>query len=240
VGLEATCAVMLDGARSRGKALLETTELLFRSTSGDVRVRVPLGDVTRALATAKTLTLEWNGRALSLELGQAAATWAAKVKSPPSRLAKLGVKPASRVAMVGDFGFDPTFEAELGLGGSADGAATVRAPVDVLFYAPATAGALGRVAALSKRLDPAGAIWIVRPKGKDTPITEDATRRAGLAAGLVDVKVAAFSGTHSALKFVIPLAKRPSPRPSAADGRGGSSGGLRPRGESARGPRRTP
>jgi hypothetical protein len=59
-----------------------------------------------------------------------------------------------------------------------------------------------------KRLDPAGALWLVRPKGKDTPVTEGATRAAALAAGLVDVKVAAFSATHTAEKFVIPLAKR--------------------------------
>jgi hypothetical protein len=209
MGLEATCAATLDGERARGRALLETTELLFRSTSGGARARVPLGQLESVKVAGQTLTLEWGGRKLALELGGDAETWAAKIKNPPSRLSKLGVKPASRVALVGDFGFDPTFEGELGMTGSADAASTVRAPVDLLFYAPATPTALNRIAALSKRLGPAGAIWIVRPKGKDTPITEDATRRAGLAAGLVDVKVAAFSPTHSALKFVIPVAKRP-------------------------------
>jgi hypothetical protein len=208
MGLEATCAATLDGERSRGKVLLETSEVLFRSTSGGARARVPFAELESVEVAGKTLTLEWGGRKLVLELGGDAETWAAKIKNPPSRLSKLGVKPTSRVALVGDFAFDPTFEGELGLGDSADAAKTVRAPVDVLFYAPATPAALNRVAALSKRLDPAGAIWIVRPKGKDTPITEDATRRAGLSAGLVDVKVAAFSATHSALKFVIPVAKR--------------------------------
>jgi hypothetical protein len=33
-------------------------------------------------------------------------------------------------------------------------------------------------------------------------------RGAGLKAGLVDVKVAGFSETHTALKFVIPKGKR--------------------------------
>ena len=175
----------------------------------------------------------------ALELGGDAETWAAKIKNPPSRLSKLGVKPASRVALVGDFAFDESFERELGMGGSADAAATVRGPVDLLFYAPATPTALNRIAALSKRLGPAGAIWIVRPKGKDTPITEDATRRAGLAAGLVDVKVAAFSATHSALKFVIPLAKRPHPHPHPLPQTGGRSDFRLPEG-CAGGPRRTP
>jgi hypothetical protein len=244
MGLEATCAATLDGARSRGKALLETSELIFRAGAG-TSARVPFGEIERVEVAGKTLTLEWAGRKLALELGADAEVWAAKIRNPPSRLSKLGVKPASRIALVGDFGFDETFEGELGLRDSADAAATVRGLVDVLFYAPATAAALSRVAALSRRLDPAGAIWIVRPKGKDTPITEDATRRAGLAAGLVDVKVAAFSATHSALKFVIPLAKRPHPHPDPLPRTGEgdqtlSERGPRPRGESARGPRRTP
>jgi len=209
MGLEATCAATLDGERSRGQAQLEGSELLYRSTSANARARVLLGELTSLKVSGKTLTLEWKGRKLALDLGADAVAWAEKIKNPPSRLTKLGVKPASRVALVGDFAFDESFERELGMAGSADAAATVRAPVDLLFYAPATPAALARIGALSKRLAPSGALWIVRPKGKDTPITEDATRRAGLDAGLVDVKVVAFSATHSSMKFVIPLAKRP-------------------------------
>jgi len=33
-------------------------------------------------------------------------------------------------------------------------------------------------------------------------------RSAGLKAGLVDIKVVSFSATHTALKFVLPKAKR--------------------------------
>ncbi len=36
-----------------------------------------------------------------------------------------------------------------------------------------------------------------------------AVMRAGRAAGLVDVKVVGFSATHTAQKFVIPVAARP-------------------------------
>jgi hypothetical protein len=196
MGLEATCAATLDGERSRGQAQLEGSELLYRSTSANARARVLLGELTSLKVSGKTLTLEWKGRKLALDLGADAVAWAEKIKNPPSRLTKLGVKPASRVALVGDFAFDESFERELGMAGSADAAATVRAPVDLLFYAPATPAALARIGALSKRLAPSGALWIVRPKGKDTPITEDATRRAGLDAGLVDVKVVEIGRAH--------------------------------------------
>ena len=40
---------------------------------------------------------------------------------------------------------------------------------------------------------------------------QDQVRAAAKAAGLTDVKVVAFSATHSALKLVIPLAARPAP-----------------------------
>src|SRR6266849_4483476 len=48
---------------------------------------------------------------------------------------------------------------------------------------------------------------IVHPKGQKT-ITESTVRTAGLKAGLTDIKVVGFSATHTALKFVIPKAKR--------------------------------
>jgi hypothetical protein len=50
-------------------------------------------------------------------------------------------------------------------------------------------------------------IWTVTPKGK-SGIKDTDVMAAGKAAGLVDVKVAAFSPTHTAAKFVIPKAQR--------------------------------
>jgi hypothetical protein len=47
-------------------------------------------------------------------------------------------------------------------------------------------------------------VW---PKGRPE-FREDDVRRAALGAGLVDVKVVAFSAALSALKLVIPVAQR--------------------------------
>jgi hypothetical protein len=203
MGNEVVCRATLDGKVTRGKALLETTELLLR---GDVRARVPLAAVEAVTVSGDTLSLRWPGGTLALELGAAAAgKWAEKIRTPPSRSHKLGVKPGARVALVGDFAFDAAFARELAKGGAV---VTKTGPVDLLFYAPTKRADLERIPTLGKRLAPAGALWIVRPKGKDTAVTETDTRKAGLAAGLVDVKVAAFSATHTAEKFVIPVAKR--------------------------------
>jgi hypothetical protein len=66
--------------------------------------------------------------------------------------------------------------------------------------------------ALEKRLTPAGSLWVVFPK---KPFMEDLSfpfswgdvQQAGLAAGLVDNKIAAFSPRLTSIRFVIPLAR---------------------------------
>ena len=69
---------------------------------------------------------------------------------------------------------------------------------------------LTRLEKLKGSLKPNGALWVIRPKGRPE-ISEQATMAAGKAAGLVDVKVVAFSTTHTAEKFVIPVKARAKP-----------------------------
>jgi hypothetical protein len=78
---------------------------------------------------------------------------------------------------------------------------------DIIFLAAETIEALRKLPSLVTHLAPAGAIWVLRPKGH-TRITERAVMTAGREAGLVDTKVVRFSETHTAEKFVIPRAKR--------------------------------
>jgi hypothetical protein len=66
---------------------------------------------------------------------------------------------------------------------------------------------LSGVAKIAKSLKGPSALWIVYPKGQKT-ITENDVIAAGRKAGLKDVKVVGFSATHTALKFVLPLAAR--------------------------------
>jgi hypothetical protein len=80
-------------------------------------------------------------------------------------------------------------------------------PADMIFYGANHRDALVRLAALSKMIQQNGAIWVVRPKGR-AEITEAETMAAGKRAGLVDVKVVSFSETHTAEKFMIPVARR--------------------------------
>jgi hypothetical protein len=210
LGLEATCTALLGSrAESRGRALLETTELLFRGT---FRVRIAFADIRSVEATDGLLLVHRrDGELLVLHLGDAAPRWAEKIRNPPSRLNKLGVKAGARIAVVGARdagGLDDAFLGELGARGAEVREGTPRAPVDLLFYAPRGREDLERLPALARLIVPDGALWILRPKGSATSVSEGDVLGAGRAAGLVDTKVVAFSATHSAAKLMIPVAKR--------------------------------
>ena len=210
MGREALCEATFGKQRSRGKALLETSDLLFR---GDFRVVVPFKEMTRISADAADLTVVWPGGTLTLALGAEAARWAEKIRHPPSLLDKLGVKPSSTVALVaaagGDFASQDDLDGFVALL-AARGVKTARKPTaatDLLFFLVADKSDLARLPRLLAALRPDAGIWVLRPKGNPA-VTEADVRSAGLAAGLVDVKVAAFSASRTAEKFVVPVAKR--------------------------------
>jgi hypothetical protein len=78
---------------------------------------------------------------------------------------------------------------------------------DLILFAANRAQDLNELARLKTYLKPRGAIWVIRPKGV-AAITERQVMSAAKAAGLVDVKVASFSPTHTAEKLVIPVGLR--------------------------------
>jgi hypothetical protein len=68
---------------------------------------------------------------------------------------------------------------------------------------------------LQKRLIPSGSLWVVFPKKPfaaelSFPFAWSDVQQAGLSAGLVDNKIAAFSTRLTSIRFVIPLARRKS------------------------------
>ena len=183
-----------------GKALLETDRVLFR---GAERLKILFRDLTGVHAAGGKLKLEFPGGPAELELGAAAEKWAHKILHPPSRLDKLGVKPGLEVAFVGPI--DGGLSQEI----RAAGVKEIHSPVkaDLLFQAVEKTAHLGQVRSLAARLKPAGALWVLYPKGVAS-IREIEVIEAGRAAGLKDVKVAGISATHTGLKFVIPVARR--------------------------------
>jgi hypothetical protein len=201
MGAEAKCTARYKRQSVDGKALLETDHVLFRG--GDLRLKLMFKDLKSVKASEGALTLSTAEGPLVLLLGAQAGKWADKILNPPSLLDKLGVKPGSEVALIGDF--DEAFHEEL----QSRGAKPTTAAADLVFYSCAARADLARIGALTARLKPAVGLWVIYPKGVK-PITEIDVLNAGRDAGLKDVKVCSFSPTHTGLKFVIPIAARKS------------------------------
>lgn len=123
---------------------------------------------------------------------------------------KLGIKEESRVALVGaPEGFLQTL-APLPPGVELRRAA--RGPLDVIvFFTKRRAELARRFPALASALAPAGGLWVAWPKkasGVATDLVFESVQEIGLAAGLVDNKVAAIDDVWSGLRFVIRLQDR--------------------------------
>jgi hypothetical protein len=198
MGAESGCTARWSGRVSDGKALLETDELIFR---GSFRLTIPYREITDVHADGGKLFVEWSGDEVILEVGSCAEDWLNKILYPKVLVDKLGVKPDHRVAVLGlDAGF-------LARRTRTPPSTRATRDHDLIFLAVEKAADLTRIAKLTGALAPAGALWTIRPRGKKE-VSESAVREAARAAGLVDVKVARFSETHTAEKFVRPKSKR--------------------------------
>ena len=98
MGQEAAALVSFGEVRSQGRALLETSELIFR---GDFRLVIPFKDIRDLEAADGVLAVRFSGGEARFELGVLAPKWAEKIRNPRGRLAKLGLKPGACVMVVG-------------------------------------------------------------------------------------------------------------------------------------------
>jgi hypothetical protein len=124
--------------------------------------------------------------------------------SSKSLVEKLGIKAGARISVVGvnDHGFLSDLERE-----GADLSRRRRKRSDLVFVAVERLRDLDRLAELEPYLERNGAIWAVFPKGRKD-LREVDVIGAGVRAGFVDNKVVRFSDSHTALRFVIPVARR--------------------------------
>jgi len=201
MGSEAQTTVRIGHKTAAGKALLETNEIIFR---GDLRLKIPLKEITAVEAKNGRLAVTYSGGTATFDLGDQAAKWADKIKNPRGRLDKLGIKPGHRVTVINVKGAD--FLAELRARASVSNGKAAK-DSDAIFVGSETLDGLDRIAALVPYMKRDGAIWTVTPKGKGG-IKDTDVMAVAKAAGLVDVKVVSFSDAHSANKFVIPKSAR--------------------------------
>jgi hypothetical protein len=216
MGQEARCLARVGERVVEVKALLESDELILR---GEHRARLPFSGLDGVEAADGRLRLHQNGETIVLELGPAAERWAAKIRNPPTLLDKLGVKAGQNVAEIGltDASLLDQLERAVDLfrtlAFSLDSVVhdITGAELDLVFVEVSTCADFERIPIAAESIAQHGAVWVIHPKGR-ADLKDVDVIAAGRAAGLVDNKVARVSDTLSALRFVIPKAKR---RPSA-------------------------
>jgi hypothetical protein len=136
------------------------------------------------------------------------------VPSTRPLLDKLGVKPGAKVALV--HLEDPGFVSLLRQRTSDIVKGKPPTPSDLVFFGADKAVDLERLKDLKSWIEPNGAIWVIRPKGGRSALRDTDVIAAGLAAGLVDNKIASFSETHGAMRLVFRLRDRPPTPPKPA------------------------
>ena len=122
-------------------------------------------------------------------------------------LDKLGLRPGMRVALI-DID-DPEIRPLIAERTTELTEGWPEPDTDIVLLGADSTAALEPLEALATRIRPNGAIWVVSRKGKAATIRDTDVIDAAKAAGLVDNKVASFSATHTALRLVIPVARRP-------------------------------
>jgi len=202
MGREILCRAKSGGKWHEGKALLETSEVVFR---GDVRLNIPFAELKSVTARDGELHLKWSGNMAVFELGSQAEKWAHTILHPKTTVEKLGIKPGLRISAV-HMADDTTMkDARRAAMEFADAKPLKQS--DAIFFGATAEGELSGIKKLLPSLASEGALWVVYPKGRKE-ITELQVLAAGRAAGLYDIKVVSYSPTQTALKFVRPKDKR--------------------------------
>ena len=114
-------------------------------------------------------------------------------------LDKLGVKPGMRTAVIAidDAAFLASLRerADVTVGDAPE-------DTEMVFLGVEGPADMAQLHELRDKIARDGAVWVVNPRGVQGFNSSD-VMRLGLETGMVDVKIARFSETHSATKFVI-------------------------------------
>lgn len=233
MGLESRAKAKLGARRvlQDGTLFLEGQEIFFRPDVPEgqrvKRLRIPVAETTRLEAAGKELVIEHKGELMRFAIDHP-ERWVAKIRTPKSRVDKLGIRAGTvvYVANVTDPALDDELSATLAVKKK-----TLSPEIDVVLLGARSEADLAPLAKIVASTKESVALWVLwtkqsaiveapapkKPaaKGKAAPkaaakivpkapaLKEDDVRRLADAAGLVDVKVVSFSDELSALKLMV-------------------------------------
>lgn len=225
MGLESRAKAKLGARRvlQDGTLFLEGQEIFFRPDVPEgqrvKRLRIPVAETTRLEAAGKELVIEHKGELMRFAIDHP-ERWVAKIRTPKSRVDKLGIRAGTVVHVVNvqDAALDDELSATLAVKKK-----SLSPDVDVVLLGARTAADLAPLAKIVAGTKESVALWVLwtkqaalaavaapkkAPKAKAAPkpaeaLKEDDVRRIAGEAGLVDVKVVSFSDELSALKLMV-------------------------------------
>jgi hypothetical protein len=190
VGIELTGLLSGTGAKMKGEVMED--HVAFR---GAVKADVPFEEIV-AEARGTLLVLSFRGHVVELGAGAKAGALAAKVRSPPSRLDRLGIAAGTTAAVAGPV--EAAFRQELAARAQVAPGAP-RQPVDALFFAVEAVAQLAPLAKLAGLVAADGSLWVIHPKAQ---VPEAKVVAAARAAGLRERAAGVrFSATHGAIRL---------------------------------------
>src|SRR6185436_5871443 len=166
MGRELETTITFDGITRRNASVHLDTHAL--QVSGRPRIEVQFAEVERVQVDGGRLSLSTRRGLLVIVAGEQAEAWAEKIRNPPTRAKKLGLKAGARITIQGLD--DPLLTREVQ--GAGAHVVPLQAGVDLVFFGVQAPDALARLPALASKLAPAGALWVVRSKGRGASVSE--------------------------------------------------------------------
>lgn len=193
MGIDLTGIVTPGGAKA--KAELMDDSVVFR---GDIKQEVGFEEIT-AEARGGLLVLSFRGKTVELSAGAKAGAFAAKIRSPPSRLDRLGIEYGVSAAVAGPI--EPVFRSELSTRAVVSAGAP-REPVQLLVLAaePAPTSMLTNLPKLLPFVAAGGTVLIVVPVAA-SDLSAAKVQATARSAGLQQKGTTRFSSTHVAYRF---------------------------------------
>jgi hypothetical protein len=191
MGREATCHCKWGAEAGDCKVLLEGSELILRR---GIRRRVPVSAMTGVAVRGNELVFKVAQDQVELGLGpEVAQRWAKAIASPlPDLASKLGISPNTRLSIVGNV------QSEELKAAVAQGIAASGKEIDLTLICVYSQSETG----LLQHLTGSGPLWVVYPKGANSPVKESAVREFLRSRGFIDTKVASVSAKLTAIRFV--------------------------------------
>src|SRR5262249_39212894 len=156
------CVARINGQKYEGKALLETSELIFRGLQR--RVKIAFAEMKSVAVEDGELRIKTRDRTLAFAVGAAAEKWREKSLHSRGRVEKWGVKAGAAVAVLGDA--EAEFAMELREREAEIASATTDSNVELVFWFVDEKSGLNGTRKVAQKLQGAAGLWIVYPKGK--------------------------------------------------------------------------